>query len=125
MSRFRGTKQQDADRRALPKGHILGWVPPSSATKPVTPGSGGSNSGGALSKTAKKNAKRKEKKAADIDAKIKDSWDDDDDVPVKNSPKDTLQGSTANGAGSGSDTKSDNGLNGLNEKFNQLDVKNL
>ena len=84
------------DKQALPKGHIVGWVPPSAEStlvmmhfcfrlgfdcdqiflaKPKP--------SAAMSKSAKKNEKRKEKKkeekAKEKEAVIKASWDDDDD----------------------------------------------
>ncbi|KAF9006449.1 hypothetical protein BDQ17DRAFT_1171441, partial [Cyathus striatus] len=31
VKRFRGTKQAQMDATTLPKGHIIGWAPPSSA----------------------------------------------------------------------------------------------
>ena len=74
VNRFRGTKQQEMDARALPKGHIIGWVPPSSATNNTA-----SKSSGTMSKSQKKNEKKKEKKKADIAKKIQESWEDDDD----------------------------------------------
>jgi partner of Y14 and mago len=64
---FRTKRQAAMDVAALPKGHIIGWVPPtSSATNnsSVTP----------LSKAAKKNAKRKKKRE-----EIRANWEDDDD----------------------------------------------
>ncbi|KAG9219083.1 hypothetical protein CCMSSC00406_0001493 [Pleurotus cornucopiae] len=97
VRRFRGTRQAEMDARALPKGHIVGWVPPSNSGPSSK---GGGNSANAfpalskavngaiadrekpLSKSAKKNAKRKEKredKKADGAAAVKDSWEDDDD----------------------------------------------
>ncbi len=62
------------DVSAIPKGHIIGWVPPSSATQPVKP----------MSKSAKKNAKRKEKREENkvpepVDKPVRDNWEDDDD----------------------------------------------
>jgi len=59
------------DANALPKGHIIGWVPPSSPPK-------------LLSKSAKKNAKRKEKREGKkansaTDPIVRDSWEDDDE----------------------------------------------
>ena len=60
------------DSNALPKGHILGWVPPSAAApKP-------------LSKSAKKNEKRKEKRAQEIAeggkaGPVPDNWDDEEE----------------------------------------------
>lgn len=82
VSRFRGTRQTDADRRALPKGHIIGWVPP-------TPGE--ASSGTAKSKAAKKNEKRKEKrkekKATQSDEPVPDNWDDDSEEEKKGGDK--------------------------------------
>lgn len=68
---FRGTRQSQMDANALPKGHIIGWVPPSSPPK-------------LLSKSAKKNAKRKEKREGKkansaTDPIVRDSWEDDDE----------------------------------------------
>lgn len=88
VSRFRGTKQQQFERTQLPKGHILGWVPPSSE------GAGAKKSasltgpsGQPLSKSAKKREKAKEKKKEEKERAIKDSWeDDDDDVKVWPTP---------------------------------------
>lgn len=87
VSRFRGSRQQAADRTALPKGHIIGWVPPSSETKPkAKPGSLAAAAAAAaadtanLSKAQKKNAKRAEKRAEKRKAEpVKDNWDDDDE----------------------------------------------
>lgn len=74
VKRFRGTRQAQMDANALPKGHILGWVAPSSASQPAKP----------LSKSAKKNAKRKEKREekranATADQPVPDNWEDDDE----------------------------------------------
>lgn len=70
VRRFRGTKQAQMDSNALPKGHIIGWTPPSSAPKP------GAGSGSTpLSKNAKKRQKQKEKKAE----AVKDNWEDEDE----------------------------------------------
>ncbi|KAG9074808.1 hypothetical protein FS749_013595 [Ceratobasidium sp. UAMH 11750] len=90
VSRFRGSRQQAADRAALPKGHIMGWVPPSTETKPkpkVKPGSLAAAAAAAaadtagLSKSQKKNAKRAEKRAEKkAEARqVKENWDDDDE----------------------------------------------
>ncbi|CCA72543.1 hypothetical protein PIIN_06480 [Serendipita indica DSM 11827] len=82
QSRFRGSRQQQAEKNALPKGHILGWVAPSSG---ASTSSGKDTS--AMSKSAKKNARRAEKKKEDkqkeLEAKIREAWDEDsdDDVP--------------------------------------------
>jgi len=74
VSRFRGSRQQQVDRTALPKGHILGWVAPSSegAKKPGA-------STATKSKSAKKNEKKREKKREDKERIIKENWEDDDD----------------------------------------------
>lgn len=73
VQRFRGKKQSAMDAIQLPKGHILGWVPPSSASTPSQP----------LSKSAKKNAKRKEKRVEKIHQEdiedVKGNWDDDEE----------------------------------------------
>ena len=82
VRRFRGTKQQEMDTRALPKGHIIGWAPPSSTTNNT-----GDKSSGAMSKSQKKNEKRKEKKKADIAKKIQENWEDDDEDEIKPAPK--------------------------------------
>ncbi|KAG8705521.1 hypothetical protein FRC12_019184 [Ceratobasidium sp. 428] len=91
VSRFRGSRQQAADRTALPKGHIMGWVAPSAETKPkpkVKPGSGVAAAAAAaaadtagLSKAQKKNAKRAEKRAEKKaeTREVKENWDDDDE----------------------------------------------
>ncbi|OCH93609.1 hypothetical protein OBBRIDRAFT_790133 [Obba rivulosa] len=74
VRRFRGTRQQQMDATALPKGHILGWAPPPAA--PVLPASKAS-----MSKAQKKNEKRKEKRKEkrDEETKVKDSWEDEDE----------------------------------------------
>jgi len=93
VSRFRGSRQQAADHSALPKGHIIGWVPPSAETKPKPKANPGSLAAAAaaaaadtsgLSKSQKKNAKRAEKRAEKkVEVKevreVRENWDDDDD----------------------------------------------
>ncbi|KXN83693.1 Partner of Y14 and mago [Leucoagaricus sp. SymC.cos] len=74
VKRFRGTRQAQMDANTLPKGHILGWIAPSSASQPAKP----------MSKSAKKNAKRKEKrdeKRAYVAAEepVRDNWEDDEE----------------------------------------------
>jgi len=76
VRRFRGTRQAQMDQTALPKGHIVGWAPPSAASpKPAAP----------LSKSAKKNEKRKEKRKEKKDepVKVKDNWEDEDEDEEK------------------------------------------
>lgn len=60
------------DTNALPKGHIIGWTPQPTVSKPAA--------SSAASKSAKKNEKRKEKrKEKREETKVKDNWEDDDD----------------------------------------------
>jgi len=74
VSRFRGTKQSQMDVNTLPKGHIIGWAPPSNST---------STSGSPLSKRAKKTARKKAKIFEEgIEGKREDvpeNWDDADE----------------------------------------------
>ncbi|KAF8528850.1 hypothetical protein BU17DRAFT_21128, partial [Hysterangium stoloniferum] len=72
LTRFRGSRQTQMDRVALPKGHILGWVAPSGDNKPKPAGES------STSKSAKKNEKRKEKRNKMKEEIIKASWEDDD-----------------------------------------------
>ncbi|KAG6900921.1 hypothetical protein C0993_004358 [Termitomyces sp. T159_Od127] len=69
VRRFRGTRQAQMDANVLPKGHIIGWVPPpqpaASAGKP-------------MSKSAKKNAKRREAKKEAKKEDVPENWDDDE-----------------------------------------------
>ncbi|KAH7887810.1 hypothetical protein F5I97DRAFT_1785714, partial [Phlebopus sp. FC_14] len=73
VTRFRGTRQQAMDAAALPKGHILGWVAPSSAAQPK-----GKTSAPPPNKNAKKRASQRAKKAAEKAEAVKDSWEDED-----------------------------------------------
>lgn len=111
VKKFRGTKQQELDARALPQGHIVGWVPPSSATNNTA-----GKSTGTMSKSQKKNEKRKEKKKADIAKKIQENWDDDDEDEIKpaSKPKATKENSN----------KTDSSADEVAEKLEKLDVDN-
>lgn len=111
MTRFKGTRQTASEKNTIPKGHILGWVPPSSETRTNRGGKGGASSSGggrslealasgeisftgaatnadntAVSKSAKKNAKRAEKKKEDkqkaLEEKIRAAWDDDSEDDI-------------------------------------------
>lgn len=76
--------------RGLPKGHIIGWVAPSSATKPAAtakPVSTVDANGNPLSKAALKNAKRKAKKKAAGGAGGSKDADGDDDVQEEEEPE--------------------------------------
>lgn len=118
VKRFRGTKQAQMDANALPKGHIIGWVPPSSASSSTKP----------MSKSAKKNAKRKEKRDKEREeaqsAPVPDNWDDDEDEEGDKgaaSPTDKNVTKTAPEASNQSDSAS--ATSDLVEKLEQLDVK--
>ena len=112
------------DASALPKGHIIGWVHPTSA----------SSSSKSLSKSAKKNAKRKEKRAqdkvAEVQAPVPDNWDDDEDEDVEGS-KDKGAATPAADTGDAAQTplefpnKSENtdANDGLVDKLEKLNVK--
>ncbi len=124
LTRFKGTRQQDAEKTALPKGHIIGWIPPSSETKVKRSGKAGTSSSGggrslealasgevgfagtsaktepaAVSKSAKKNAKRtekkKEQKQKTLEEKIRAAWDDDSDDDIPRPPKKGKASATA------------------------------
>ncbi|PVG03486.1 hypothetical protein CPB86DRAFT_779200 [Serendipita vermifera] len=110
QTRFRGSRQQAAEKNTLPKGHILGWVAPSSEAKAKRGGkAAAATSGGrslealasgdvsftgasnkaessTASKSAKKNAKRTEKKKEDkqkaLEEKIRAAWDDDSEDDI-------------------------------------------
>ncbi|KAF8708437.1 Mago binding, partial [Rhizoctonia solani] len=85
VGRFRGSRQQAADRVALPKGHIVGWTPSSEAKPKPKPGGLAAAAAAAdtagMSKAQKKNAKRAEKHAEKRQQPVvvKENWDDDDD----------------------------------------------
>ena len=61
------------DMNTLPKGHIIGWVPPPTRT-----------STSALSQSAKKNAKRKEKKEKERNGKIDEGGKKEEEVVPEN-----------------------------------------
>jgi len=66
---FRTKRQAATESNALPKGHIIGWVPPSSASS-----SSKTTSSTSLTKSAKKNLKRKKKRE-----EARANWEDDED----------------------------------------------
>lgn len=119
VSRFRGSRQQQMDKTAMPKGHILGWVAPTAA-QPAK----------AQSKSAKKNAKRKEKrdekKAEETAAKIKDSWEDDDEdeaPPASGSAPDKAKVQGSAETKDGQDAKAGSNPDVLAEKMEKLEVR--
>lgn len=81
VEKFKSARQQDADRRALPKGMVPGMASSAiSAARAAQEGSAAAE----LSKSAKKNAKRREKKDEDdrppaSNEPVKDSWDEEED----------------------------------------------
>ncbi|KAG6337369.1 hypothetical protein ID866_1742 [Astraeus odoratus] len=89
VSRFRGTRQKAMDTSALPKGHIIGWAPPSAESKqnPKT-----SAKLPPPNKNAKRRANQRAKKAAEkAEAAVRDDWEDEEEG----------EGSTAAASGSG------------------------
>jgi partner of Y14 and mago protein len=58
------------DARALPKGHVPGWAPPSTTAQVKKE---------PQSKSAKKNEKRKEKRKEKRQEVVRENWDSDDD----------------------------------------------
>lgn len=111
VGRFRGTKQQEMDARALPKGHIVGWVAPSSTTNNTV-----AKPSATMSKSQKKNEKRKEKKKAEIERKIQENWEDDDEDEIKpaTQPKATAVSSD----------KADSTADEVTKKLEKLEVNN-
>jgi len=116
------------DKNVLPKGHIIGWAPPPSASKPgAAPGSGSA----ALSKNAKKRAKQREKKA---ETAVKDNWEDDDEAQeqgeAKTATSDTGTGNRGthtpnkpNWAAASSTNNKDTSADGLATELEKLDVR--
>jgi partner of Y14 and mago protein len=85
VARFRSTRQQAVDARALPKGHIPGWVPPGAPTPEKKE---------AQSKSAKKNEKRKEKRKEKRQEVVPESWESDEDAIVTPTGKEAKAVST-------------------------------
>ena len=76
VARFRSARQQAVDARALPKGHVPGWVPPGAPTPKKE----------AQSKSAKKNEKRKEKRKEKREEVVRENWESEDDEDVIATP---------------------------------------
>ncbi|EGO01977.1 hypothetical protein SERLA73DRAFT_37997, partial [Serpula lacrymans var. lacrymans S7.3] len=75
VRRFRGTKQAQMDATSLPKGHIIGWIPPSSAQNKA-----GAATTPAPNKNAKKRQQQKARRAANADkVAVKEDWEDEDE----------------------------------------------
>jgi partner of Y14 and mago protein len=77
VARFRSVRQQAVDSRALPKGHIPGWVPP---------GAPAPEKKEVQSKSAKKNEKRKEKRKEKREEVVRENWESEDDEDVIATP---------------------------------------
>lgn len=88
VKRFQTTKQAQMEANALPKGHVIGWTPPTANEVVVVQG---------MTQAQRKNAKRKEKRKEKRDEegsapakveKVKDSWEDEDEdeQPAKSAP---------------------------------------
>ncbi|KAL4241339.1 Partner of Y14 and mago [Abortiporus biennis] len=111
VKRFRGTKQAQMDANQLPKGHVVGWVPPSTTST--------SSSSTAKTKSQKKNEKRKEKrKEKAVEEKVKDNWEDEDEdeVPPEKTTTDTKASPEAKEQVASKETE-------LEEKMGKLNVK--
>lgn len=67
------------DATSLPKGHILGWVAPSSESQQKAKGA----TAPPPNKNARKRANQRAKKAAE---QVKDSWEDEDDAESSGTP---------------------------------------
>jgi partner of Y14 and mago protein len=128
VSRFRGSRQQALDQSALPKGHIIGWVPPSAETKPKPKANPGSLAAAAaaaaadtsgLSKSQKKNAKRAEKRAEKKaeTTEIRENWDDEEEGEKGDEKETNL--TVADGSGSKS---SDADVDAVAKEISQLNV---
>jgi partner of Y14 and mago protein len=76
VSVFKTSRQAESERRALPKGHIPGWVPRAATGE-----------GQKKSAAAKKNAKRREKKKEE---KVKENWEDEEE-DVERAEGDTVK----------------------------------
>lgn len=116
VRRFRGTRQQQMDSTALPKGHIIGWTPPPTSQPPtVLPASTAG-----MSKAQKKNEKRKEKRKEKRDepTKVKDSWEDEDEDGKEQEAK-----SAAEAKESGAPRTKTDPADGLAQALKKLEVQ--
>ncbi|KAI0002967.1 hypothetical protein BJV74DRAFT_881929 [Russula compacta] len=86
VARFRSTRQQAVDTRALPKGHIIGWAPPGAAAPEKTQ---------PQSKSAKKNEKRKEKRKEKRQEVVRENWDSEGDEDTTADPTQAADNTTS------------------------------
>ncbi|KAF8558903.1 hypothetical protein OG21DRAFT_1432675 [Imleria badia] len=110
VSRFRGSRQQAMDSTALPKGHILGWVAPSSETQQKAKGA----STPPPNKNAKKRANQRAKKTAEKSEGVKDNWEDEEDAENSATTSKTVSTEAA---------KEDTGEAEVMDKLSKLTVK--
>ncbi|KAA1466185.1 hypothetical protein DENSPDRAFT_830938 [Dentipellis sp. KUC8613] len=121
VQRFRGSRQQAMDARALPKGQIMGWVAPSAPAKKE-------GESKPLSKSAKKNEKRKEKRKQEQEKKVLHSWESDSsEGEQKAAAVQDTKGSAAKAGGHTSDTPNkattdSAGADAVAEKLEKLKV---
>ncbi|KAI6035305.1 hypothetical protein F5J12DRAFT_733824 [Pisolithus orientalis] len=125
VSRFRGTRQKAMDATALPKGHILGWVAPSSEPQQkAKPGA----SAPPPNKNAKRRAKQRAKKASETTEAVKSNWDDEDEEGEGSADagqqttgqKEVTSGEEADGRNESGPARDDADLA---DKLSKLDVK--
>jgi partner of Y14 and mago protein len=112
MKGFRTKRQTTIESNALPKGHIIGWVPPSSASS-----SAKATSSTSLTKSAKKNLKRK-KKREEARANWEDDDEDEDEAGDNSSALDTGTGKSTVASES-----AEGDPNGLSKDLERLEVK--
>ena len=119
VRRFRGTRQAQMDVNTLPKGHIIGWTPPSSTTT-ILPSKPPST---ATTKSAKKNEKRKEKRKEKAAEKVKDSWEDEDEEEAPAKEKEKKQAAPPGDGAKTTGEGKDSGADALADKLEKLDVQ--
>lgn len=100
------------DAASLPKGHILGWVAPSSESQQKAKGA----SAPPPNKNARKRANQRAKKAAEKPEEVKDSWEDEEDVESSAATSKTESVTTEAG-------KEDAGEAEVTDKLSKLTVK--
>jgi len=112
MKGFRTKRQASIESNALPKGHIIGWVPPSSASS-----SAKATSSSSLTKSAKKNLKRKQKRE-----EAKANWEDDDEDEDEAGNNKTTQESGSRKSTVASES-AEGDPNGLSKDLERLEIK--
>ena len=125
---FRSTRQHAKEARALPKGHIPGWAPPSAAAQAKTE---------PQSKSAKKNEKRKEKRKEKRQEVVQENWDSEDNEDTADPPADkearpaeaadsttspSLQGQNSQEKPTEQMVAAESGVNAVADKLDKLTV---